>query len=51
MRLIDGAEAIRGDLPASKTLTVDVPPGAGSSLGSSVHRLSAVHFTTWTGFP
>ncbi len=44
MRLIDGADAIRGDLPASSTFAVDVPPGAGSNLGSAVHRLSAVQF-------
>lgn len=44
MRLIDGAEAIRGDLPSTSTMTVDVPPGAGSDLGTSVHRLSAVQF-------
>lgn len=42
MRLIDGADAIRGDLPASSTFLVDVPPGAGSSLGTPVHRLSAI---------
>jgi arginase len=44
MRLIDGAEAIRGDLPAASTLVVDVPTGAGSSLDSAVHRLSALEF-------
>lgn len=42
MRLIDGAEAIRGDLPSSSTVLIDVPPGAGSSLGTEVHRLSAI---------
>lgn len=42
LRLIDGAEAIRGDLPASATVTVAVPAGAGSDLGTSVDRLSAV---------
>jgi len=44
MRLIDGAEAIRGDLPAASTLVVDVPPGAGSSLDSRVNRLSSIEF-------
>jgi len=44
MRLIDGAEAIRGDLPSGSTLVVDVPPGAGSSLDSAVHRLSSVEY-------
>ena len=42
MRLIDGAQAIRGDLPSSATVDVDVPPGAGESLDSGVHRLSSV---------
>ena len=44
MRLVDGAEAIRGDLPIRATLTVDVPAGAGSDLGTSVHRLSSVTY-------
>ncbi|WP_378146819.1 arginase family protein [Cnuibacter sp. UC19_7] len=42
MRLIDGAQAIRGDLPSSATIDVDVPPGAGESLESGVHRLTSV---------
>ncbi len=42
MRLVDGAEAIRGDLPSGATTVVEVPAGAGSDLGSTVHRLSAV---------
>jgi Arginase/agmatinase/formimionoglutamate hydrolase, arginase family len=42
MRLIDGAQAIAGDLPASSTTTVDVPLEAGESLGTSVHRYSAL---------
>ena len=42
MRLVDGADAIRGDLPSSATVTVEVPPEAGSSLGTDVHRLSSV---------
>lgn len=44
MRLVDGAEAIRGDLPSTATLTIDVPAEAGSDLGSGVHRLSAVQY-------
>ena len=42
MRLIDGAEAIRGDLPASATHVVEVPMEAGESLGTGVHRFSAL---------
>ncbi len=42
MRLVDGALSIRGDLPSSATVTVEVPTDAGSALGTSVHRLSAV---------
>ena len=40
--LAEGAEAIRGDLPAASTLTVEVPLGAGSSQGTAVHRLSSL---------
>ena len=42
MRLVDGAEAIRGDLPVSATTVVKVPLGAGSDEGSGVHRLSSI---------
>ncbi|GAA3740535.1 arginase family protein [Leifsonia bigeumensis] len=42
LQLQDGAEAIRGDLPASRTVVVDVPLGAGEGLGSGVRRLSSV---------
>ncbi len=42
MRLIDGAEAIRGDLPSSATTLVEVPLGAGDSVGTAVHRFSSV---------
>ncbi|CAN5197704.1 arginase family protein [soil metagenome] len=42
MRLIDGAEAIRGDLPAASTVLVEVPAGAGSDEGTRVQRLSSV---------
>ncbi len=42
MRLIDGAEAIRGDLPSARTVGVSVPAGAGDSVGTSVNRLSSI---------
>lgn len=42
MRLIDGAEAIQGDLPAAATHVVAVPSAAGESLGTGVHRLSSL---------
>lgn len=42
LRLRDGAEALRAELPLTATLTVDVPLGAGHSEGTGVHRLSAV---------
>ncbi len=42
MRLIDGAEAIKGDLPASATHVVEVPMEAGESLETGVHRFSAL---------
>ncbi|MFB2584131.1 arginase family protein [Herbiconiux liukaitaii] len=42
MRLIDGADAIRGDLPAASTTVVEVPAGAGESLDTGVHRYSSI---------
>jgi len=42
MRLIDGAEAIRGDLPSAATTVVEVPLGAGDAVGTGVHRYSSV---------
>ncbi|WP_419818630.1 arginase family protein [Glaciibacter flavus] len=42
MRLADGADAIRGDLPASATRVVEVPVGAGEALGTGVHRYSSL---------
>jgi arginase len=42
MRLIDGAEAVRGDLPSAATRVVEVPAGAGESLGTGVHRFSSI---------
>jgi arginase len=42
LRLRDGAEIIRGDLPEKKTLLVDVPLGVGDGQGSGVHGLTAL---------
>ncbi len=42
MRLVDGADAIRGDLPATSTRVVSIPLEAGDAQGSGVHRLSSV---------
>jgi arginase len=42
MRLIDGANAIAGDLPSSATTNVDIPMEAGESLGTGVNRYSAL---------
>jgi arginase len=42
MRLIDGADAIQGDLPASATHVVEVPMEAGEALDTGVHRFSAL---------
>jgi len=42
LRLSDGAEAIRGDLPASLTRLVDVPLEAGDELGSGLPRLGSL---------
>jgi arginase len=42
MRFIDGAEAIRGDLPSAATTVVPVPASAGDSLGTGVHRFSSL---------
>jgi len=42
MRLQDGAEAIRGDLPASATRVVEVPVEAGESLGTGIHRYASL---------
>lgn len=42
MRLAEGAYAILGDLPSTATTMVEVPVGAGDSLGTRVHRLSSV---------
>lgn len=42
MQLIDGALAIAGDLPRAATTVIDVPMEAGESLGTGIHRLSAL---------
>lgn len=42
MRLVDGADAIRGDLPSASTRVIDVPLEAGDAQGSAVHRLSSI---------
>jgi arginase len=42
MRLVDGAEAIRGDLPSSATRLIEVPLEAGDELGSGISRLSSL---------
>ena len=42
MRLIDGAEAIRGDLPSAATRTVEIPAGAGESLETGILRFSSI---------
>jgi len=42
MRLVDGAEAIRGDLPSASTRVIAVPLESGDSQGTEVHRLSSI---------
>lgn len=42
MALIDGAEAIVGDLPRAAVTTVEVPLEAGEAIGTGVHRASAL---------
>ncbi|KQP69096.1 arginase [Microbacterium sp. Leaf288] len=42
MQLIDGAQAIAGDLPRASTTVLDVPMEAGESLGTGIHRPSAL---------
>ncbi|PFG30909.1 arginase family protein [Paramicrobacterium agarici] len=42
MQLIDGAEAIRGDLPASATHDVAVPTGAGDALDTGIRRFTSL---------
>lgn len=42
MRLMDGAEAIRGDLPSASTIVVPVPLEAGETQGTGVSRFSSI---------
>lgn len=42
MRLVDGAHAILGDLPASATTSVDVPLESGDAEQTGVHRFSSL---------
>lgn len=42
MLLVDGAEAIAGDLPRASCTRVEVPLEAGEALGTGVQRLSAL---------
>jgi arginase len=42
MRLVDGAQAIRGDLPSAHTIVVEVPLEAGESQDSAVARLTSI---------
>ena len=42
MRLVDGAQAIAGDLPSASTTFIDVPLEAGDSQGTGVRRLSSI---------
>ena len=42
MHLVDGAEAIAGDLPRASTARVEVPASAGEALGTGIRRYSAL---------
>jgi len=42
MLLVDGAEAIAGDLPRSRCERIEVPVEAGESLGTGIHRFSTL---------
>jgi arginase len=42
MRLMDGAEAIRGDLPSARTIVVTVPLEAGEAQDSRVSRFTSI---------
>lgn len=42
MQLVDGAEAIAGDLPRAACTVVPVPPQAGEALGTGIHRYSSL---------
>lgn len=42
MMLIDGAQAIAGDLPRAACTAIEVPLEAGEELGTGIHRFSAL---------
>ena len=42
MRLVDGAEAIRGDLPAASTFSVNIPLEAGDELDTGIARAGSL---------
>ena len=42
MRLVDGAEAIRGDLPSASTFSVNVPLEAGDEMGTGIQRAGSL---------
>jgi arginase len=42
MRLVDGAEALRGDLPAASTFSVNIPLEAGDELETGVARAGSI---------
>lgn len=42
MRLVDGTDAIRGDLPSASTIAVAVPLEAGEAQGTGVARFSSI---------
>ena len=45
MQLIDGAQAIAGDLPRASCTTVDIPLEAGEAVETGVHRFSTLRRT------
>jgi arginase len=45
MHLVDGAEAIAGDLPRASTARVEVPASAGEALDTGIRRFSALSRT------
>ncbi|MCM6764415.1 arginase family protein [Rathayibacter sp. ZW T2_19] len=45
MRLVDGAEAIRGDLPSSATVAVEIPAEAGDAQDTGIRRYASVATT------
>lgn len=45
MHLVDGAEAIAGDLPRAATVRIEVPTSAGEALDTGIRRFSALSRT------